>query len=678
MKKVRGFLRRFFLCFLAVLCLSFSTAGNVLGLKNMEAYATGTTTGLYMLIEALLLSAGVVAGDADGLQSLVELYKEYQKGCEYNAALTMANAQGFDTIEDYQNYLENGLKSGSTVRITPDLYESVNNFLGKAVSGKLSSAASSALSSSVGAMSGVKTLRRDFSDAAAIMNEIFYGIQVGYDAQVEECNTTYQGYIDNSDVIVVSNRDGKYLYITFLYANDGCIVFDKIAGGQFYFYYKSTTSMTLSGDYKYEQYNNAGSVSKSGVQSYLSVSQDSNGKDIYSTTGSAVLKYGTAGIASGDSITSRVFIRDGVSIYSSYAEYSLLNGYDASLPTFYGASSSAKALEQDEEGNYVVTLPNTSITAQVESSLASAKEANPSITEEELNTVALNVISAQQETTDAVEENTAVLSEILIDIKNKVADIGSSVAVNGTSALEVQEDTRDLLKEQFKVVEGGGGDNNDDDNNKPKRWTPGSIKVPAFLAGLVAFLTSPLQIISDSLFYLYDNISSLPDSIASSMNKNFSLELPEAADYTNPLQNILSSVKALPQSIADSFELPDLVSPLQSIQTSIDRLFVIDTAALQASVSGFSTVWADKIPFGDKLHDLFDALDFSNDYSYPVIKIETPTILMPFYEEQYIVLIDFADYSKYMIWVRNIVKAWIWFCFGLSIFTHLKTDFHIG
>lgn len=677
MKKVRGFLRRFLLCFLAVLCLTFSTAGNVLGLKSMEVYATGTS-GLYMLIEALLLSAGVVAGDADGLQSLVELYKEYQKSVDYARVLSLANQAGYDTIEEYHNHLDSSLKSASTVKVSSGLYDSIEGFLGNVLNRKLSSAASSAVSSSVGAVSGITTVRRDFSDAAAIMNEIFYGIQVGYDNQVEECKEIYQGYIDKSDLIIVSDRNGKYLYLTFLYSKDGCITFDEITNGKFNFYYDSRSSYTLPGNYKYEQYSNSGAVSKFGLQVYMEYRNFSNGAELFASNHSAELVSGTAGVASGDSITSRVFIRDGISIYSSFAEYRLLNGYDASLPTFYGASSSAKALEQDDEGNYVVTLPNTSITAQVESSLASAKEANPSITEEELNTVALNVISAQQETTDAVEENTAVLSEILIDIKNKVADIGSSVAVNGTSALEVQEDTRDLLKEQFKVVEGGGGDNNDDDNNKPKRWTPGSIKVPAFLAGLVAFLTSPLQIISDSLFYLYDNISSLPDSIASSMNKNFSLELPEAADYTNPLQNILSSVKALPQSIADSFELPDLVSPLQSIQTSIDRLFVIDTAALQASVSVFGTVWADKIPFGDKLHDFFDALDFSNDYSYPVIKIETPTILMPFYEEQYIVLIDFADYSKYMIWVRNIVKAWIWFCFGLSIFTHLKTDFHIG
>lgn len=115
-----------------------------------------------------------------------------------------------------------------------------------------------------------------------------------------------------------------------------------------------------------------------------------------------------------------------------------------------------------------------------------------------------------------------------------------------------------------------------------------------------------------------------------------------------------------------------------SIASSIDSVFVLDFEAINAAVSDMAAVWETTFPFASDLFALFDDFNFSEDYEYPVIKMKTPDILNTYYQDEYIILCDFANYAYYCKWVRNLIKGLLWFSFALSVFNHLKTDLSIG
>ena len=125
-------------------------------------------------------------------------------------------------------------------------------------------------------------------------------------------------------------------------------------------------------------------------------------------------------------------------------------------------------------------------------------------------------------------------------------------------------------------------------------------------------------------------------------------------------------------------DFPDYTDLLGKIINLLESFFVIDADMILAHADALKDLWLLHLPFLEQLQTLFGAFNFGDSYSYPVIKIKTPSILVGYYDSDYIVLLDFADYSKYVLWARNLVRAMLWFTFGLSVFKHFRTSLHVG
>lgn len=133
-------------------------------------------------------------------------------------------------------------------------------------------------------------------------------------------------------------------------------------------------------------------------------------------------------------------------------------------------------------------------------------------------------------------------------------------------------------------------------------------------------------------------------------------------DYTGFLGQIINLLKSILQAIKDFMSW-----------------FIIDFDAIKAhlllaldSLSDFSGFNA----FMDIVTDIKGQI--SDNYDYPVIKMTTPDILLPFFKSSEIILIDFEDYAKYFLMVRLAIKFSLYFGFGLWIIRDIKVAFTLN
>lgn len=291
------------------------------------------------------------------------------------------------------------------------------------------------------------------------------------------------------------------------------------------------------------------------------------------------------------------------------------------------------------------------ITKQVADAVSSALAANPSITDAELNATASDVIAGIQGTTDAVNQNTKTLSTLLTSILSAIT------AFKFVTATEISQAFVTTFP-WMRTIEDVFGDIYD-----------GVLDIPQALVTTFPWMDTIGGVIGD----IYDGI----------------LDIPQALVTVFPWADTLDDlIIGLPKGIADalsdglSITIPsvatkDYTDVLDGIAGTLANVFVVDTDAIAVAVGALADVWADKLPV-NQFVSLYDGISFSDNYSYPVIKIKRFDIFADFYDEEYVVLIDFAEYAEYMLWCRNLVKALFWFGFGLSLFKHLKTDFHVG
>ena len=68
----------------------------------------------------------------------------------------------------------------------------------------------------------------------------------------------------------------------------------------------------------------------------------------------------------------------------------------------------------------------------------------------------------------------------------------------------------------------------------------------------------------------------------------------------------------------------------------------------------------------------------TNSYDYPVITIECPEILRPYWKQEQIILLDFEDYATYFIWVRTAMAFAILFGFALWLIKDIKVSFTLN
>lgn len=139
-------------------------------------------------------------------------------------------------------------------------------------------------------------------------------------------------------------------------------------------------------------------------------------------------------------------------------------------------------------------------------------------------------------------------------------------------------------------------------------------------------------------------------------------ETETSKDYTGLLGQIINLLKSILQAIKDFMSW-----------------FIIDFDAVKAHL----LLALENIPeftglnaFMDIVMDMKDQI--SDSYDYPVIKMTTPDVLLPFLKSPEIVLIDFEDYAKYFIMVRTFLKFSLYFGFGLWIIRDIKVAFTLN
>lgn len=401
-------------------------------------------------------------------------------------------------------------------------------------------------------------------------------------------------------------------------------------------------------------------------------------------------------------------LSEGYMMYSTFPVFSSVDQYAVYVESsqFYpvadrivGSVDTVIGLNTGEDG--LVTVPVTpSVTEQVQEAIEAATADGVTLTDEQLDQIAAAVIAGiRDDVVTGDETQTAgTIADIYVSVK-AIQDIINSMSktwTDGSSAL--QQDVEDI-KENFTVMQGGGQDPDDPDNDDPKIWIPPGFFAVNFLAPLMEYFGDPLSEITKFLDRIMDATALLPqlfDEAGSLFLGNIFTSVSTIVSYCSDFVRILEN---LPKSIADVIEIP-IISPQEIVEafneefkipeisfpeivfpdllSILTEFFTIDTAAINGEISSLQLSLGGHFPIFDQLGDIFSGLSFSSDYTYPVIKIGTPQILRPYYDEEYIILLDFGDYANYFKWARNIVTAMLWVGYSYSLMKHFKVNFHIG
>lgn len=538
--------------FLICLMLSFSAFTSYLASTAVPVQAASiTTTLLPALIEAIMASMGLsfssttdLNNAVTGLDGMMDAYPDY-------------TYKGVDVFTPIKEALQTA-KLGTTITLpyvcAQWLCEYLYNF-----SSVVISKSSDVISPSIGEL-GIDVTYGDFSEEFWSSQNLFLGkdVFVTLSGELQELSFSYSLF-NKYDIYTIYSQalDGKLYYHImgidsysniYIYPSTDSFgdIFSSFCSYDVSAYcvsyvdaYESTGSkLNISGmfftyDYNEDFFRPLSSSFYNSSTSELCFKRPTNFYKIESIPVSF----------KNSNISCKVYIRNGTKFYNSYDEWNVLNYSSLYAPTsaIYGATSSAKSLETDEEDEekLYVPLSESSLTSKVENAVNNALAENPSITEEELNAVASDMVAVANGIKEAIGENTGAVEE------------------------------------------------------------------------------------SNSI-----------------------------------LRSILLSI--------------------DGVAATLENMFVLDFDVITEALGGFTSLWEEKLPFVNKLPGLLDGIVATDSYNYPVIKMKTPDILSTFYEEEYIVLCDFAEYEVYILWVRNLLKVLLWFSFFLYMFKEISSAFIIA
>lgn len=125
-----------------------------------------------------------------------------------------------------------------------------------------------------------------------------------------------------------------------------------------------------------------------------------------------------------------------------------------------------------------------------------------------------------------------------------------------------------------------------------------------------------------------------------------------------------------------------IIGILQNILQAIKDLlgwFIIDFPAIKAHI----LTALDDVPALTGYEDFLALVDsakaqITDSYDYPVITVECPEILLPYWKQEQIILLDFEDYATYFIWVRTAMAFAILFGFALWLIKDIKVSFTLN
>lgn len=352
-----------------------------------------------------------------------------------------------------------------------------------------------------------------------------------------------------------------------------------------------------------------------------------------------------------------------------------------------------------------VKVSDSSNTAKIEEAIDAAAADGVTLTDEQLDAIASKVIEGLDQTGTGEgtgSETAGTIAGIYSSVK-VIEEIINSLSKSWTEGSSALQQDVDDIRDNFSVIEGGGQDPDDPDNNDPKIWIPPGFFVVNFLKPVLEYFGEPLSEITKFLDVIMDSLSQLPqlfDEAGSLFIGNIYTSLSTIVSYCSDYLRILEN---LPKSIADLIEIPvinpleiveafnehfkfplefpaipDLTGILNEILAAVKGIFSIDLAAITPQLNPLKSLWEDHFLFVGQLRDIFSNISFPETYAYPVIRIQTPAILKAYYDQEYIVLLDFKDYEKYFSWGRNLVSCMLWVGFAYSLTKHFRVKFNIA
>lgn len=357
-------------------------------------------------------------------------------------------------------------------------------------------------------------------------------------------------------------------------------------------------------------------------------------------------------------------LSQGYMIYSTFPVFSSVDQYAAYVESsqFYpvadrivGSVDTVIGLKTGEDG--LVTVPVTpSVTEQVQEAIEAATSDGVTLTDEQLDQIAAAVIAGISDTTEdppSEDGNSGILSGIAAIVSAILAAVQA-----------IQDLFSDLLEAVMDI---------------PRLFDSAS---DLFIGKIFTSFDSILDYCSDYLSIF----QALPQDIADVLTDVFPAVKPidflevfnQAFDLDWSLTTFPALTEILDWTKTIFPSIPDILEVLSGIAASLERFFALDLSAISFSATSFYSVWNEHFPVFGQISDLFSNLSFPDTYSYPVIRVQTPAVLRPYYNSDYIILLDFADYAAQFGWCRNIVSAMLWVGFFYSLTRHFRVKFHIG
>lgn len=182
---------------------------------------------------------------------------------------------------------------------------------------------------------------------------------------------------------------------------------------------------------------------------------------------------------------------------------------------------------------------------------------------------------------------------------------------------------------------------------------------------------------------------------------------PNVDDYVDALTSVVTDPDVFPQVDGETDPDPDtgiddeidpapdtetmkdysgllgtIIGLLRNILQAIKDLlswFVIDFSAIKAHL----LLALESAPALSGVDDFLALVDYAktqitDSYEYPVIVIDCPEILKPYWKQEQIVLLDFEDYATYFIWVRTAMAFAILFGFVIVLIKEFKVSFTLN
>lgn len=205
---------------------------------------------------------------------------------------------------------------------------------------------------------------------------------------------------------------------------------------------------------------------------------------------------------------------------------------------------------------------------------------------------------------------------------------------------------------------------------------PPDTETTASPAGLWGWLLYILTNMWAWLVNIGDNIANFFGSFWNTLGSTIVTFLQDIwlsiTTYLRPIYERLTGVYEIVLSINEA---------VTGAVTGVSEWLTIDPVPIEGALNGVKNIGA-SIPIVQQFNSFGLILngfpEVGNVYDYPVIMIQTPTILRNFYNQSHIILVDFEDYATTFLWVRGIIRASLYIGLFFTILTMFKARLHIG